>query len=643
MSDVYWGDGQVPWSRRFGDRYFSAEDGLAEARWIFIDHNRLPDRFRSLPPGGVFTVVELGFGTGLNCLATAALFDACAPPGARLFYCAIEAYPMPAADLDRALHRWPELDPWRERLLAAYPPPLPGVHRRWLAAGRQALTLFVGGVEAMLDALPATADAWYLDGFAPARNPEMWQPSVFMRMAARSGAGTTFATYAAAGQVRRDLLGAGFQVFKAPGHGRKREMLYGLWPAPARSATRPPNRRPVTAVIGAGLAGCAVAERLASRGLEVTLWDAAPRLAAAASGNRTAVLMPGLSAAATPQAEFQAAAHVFAAHYYAALFARLGWGHHRPLDSGLLHIADSAATRKRHDELLARFGHVPEVLQPIAPAHTREHCGYRIAAPGLWLPGAGHASPRVLCAAMAAGIARHLGTPIVELVADGARWGLLDNTGATRASVDAVVLAVGMSATLVSALGWLPRQAVAGQLSYARATAQSRRLRCPVCFSAYVTPSFGDVHVLGASYRPNQSDRSIRAEERAATVATVAGLLPELVRDLGPVVADRAAIRCASPDRLPMVGPLSGPELERLAEGLAGPAPKRATGLFVTTAHGSRAAVTAPLSAELLVSQLLGEPPPCRDAVANAVAPRRFLDRRRRKAHLGSPGRARRA
>lgn len=220
---LQWRDGQ-PWSARFEDRYFSADGGLDETRHVFLQGNRLAERFAALAPGDAFHLAETGFGTGLNVLCAWQLFAQQAPAGARLCVHSVERWPLAHHELQAALALWPTLQPQAAALLAAWAPPPAGVWR--LQTGTLALALHVGDVAEVLPGWPTAAfDAWCLDGFAPARNPAMWSPDVLAQVARCARPGGTLATYTSAGAVRRGLQAVGFQVQRVPGHGRKREML----------------------------------------------------------------------------------------------------------------------------------------------------------------------------------------------------------------------------------------------------------------------------------------------------------------------------------------------------------------------------------------------------------------------------------
>lgn len=214
-----WRDGGIPVSQRFDDPYFSLQGGLDETRHVFLAGNGLPARYR---PG--FHIAELGFGTGLNLLAT--LLSLGTAEAHALRYTSFEAYPLPVADIARALAAFPEVQPVADPFLAAW-----ATGTRQFDLGRIAVEIIEGDVRDTLPRWTGAADAWFLDGFSPAKNPAMWAPEVMTAVARHTAPGGTFATYTAAGHVRRALAEAGFSVTRQPGFGRKKHMTTGQLPA----------------------------------------------------------------------------------------------------------------------------------------------------------------------------------------------------------------------------------------------------------------------------------------------------------------------------------------------------------------------------------------------------------------------------
>lgn len=233
----------TPRSKQFDDVYFSQADGLAETRHVFLDGNNLPANWENRPQ---FTIAETGFGTGLNFLAAWKLFRETAKPDARLDFISIEKYPLTKTEIQQYLNPWSDqLGEELRRLCEVYPdlePPVetssPVCYAEEIGGGKHILavndnvtaTLFIGDVNDILPKMETRVDCWFLDGFKPATNPEMWTDTVFQNMARLSNPGTTFATFTAAGIVKRGLKDAGFTVEKKDGFGFKRDMLTGYKP-----------------------------------------------------------------------------------------------------------------------------------------------------------------------------------------------------------------------------------------------------------------------------------------------------------------------------------------------------------------------------------------------------------------------------
>jgi len=248
-----WLDDGTPYSPEHGDVYYTRGEGLAESAYVFLEQNALAERWAALHnhPSTLFVIGETGFGTGLNFLLAWRLWQRCAPPRARLLFRSLESHPLDAAALSRALGAWPELAAESAELLAAWPPALDGLHHITLGDGRVTLQLWMGEAGSALtdfaDTTDAPVDAWFLDGFAPSRNPDMWRDEVLQRIAALTRPGGTLATFTAAAAVREGLARAGFSVRKVGGYGRKREMIVAERDAaPPATIVRPVGRQSST-------------------------------------------------------------------------------------------------------------------------------------------------------------------------------------------------------------------------------------------------------------------------------------------------------------------------------------------------------------------------------------------------------------
>lgn len=229
---IEWPNGQ-PFASTFQDVYFSSDNGLLETEYVFLQGNALSTRWQELSTN-TFTIAETGFGTGLNFLCAAKTWLATAPKHAVLHFISVEKYPLSLPDITTALQLWPELNDFSAPLLAQYERALNGMESIMLYDHRVQLCLLVGDATSRLKSIDyahtnTSIDAWFLDGFSPAKNSDMWQPALFKAMAELSKHQTTFATFTSASAVRRGLVASGFSVNKRSGFGKKREMLYGTF------------------------------------------------------------------------------------------------------------------------------------------------------------------------------------------------------------------------------------------------------------------------------------------------------------------------------------------------------------------------------------------------------------------------------
>ncbi|MBI3144109.1 MAG: bifunctional tRNA (5-methylaminomethyl-2-thiouridine)(34)-methyltransferase MnmD/FAD-dependent 5-carboxymethylaminomethyl-2-thiouridine(34) oxidoreductase MnmC [Pseudogulbenkiania sp.] len=640
-----WQDGQ-PFSRAFGDVYFSRASGLEETRHVFLHHNELAKRFAALPEHGQFSIGETGFGTGLNFLCAWQCFETHAPASARLHFVSTEKFPLAPDDLRQALALWPELAPYSGELLAQYDTLTPGWQRFVLRGGRVTLTLLIGDALETLPELDARIDAWFLDGFAPAKNPDMWQPVLFEQMARLSSPGATFATFTSAGVVRRGLSAAGFAVEKVPGYGHKREMCCGRlertpepgWQAPwfARPQAAPSERSAI--VIGGGIAGAASAASLARRGWQVTLVERHERLAQEASGNPQGVLYAKLSPHFTPLTRLVLAGYGYSLR---TLHTELPQSEANWQACGVLQLPHDGDSPEKQAELAAA-GWPDGFLRQLDQREASELAGIDLPSGGLLFPQAGWLNPARLIARLAdhPNIRLALGEPVLELARDPAErlWVAYGQDGPVAVGA-VVVIAGGAEAAAFDATHHLPLKRIRGQVTVAPATADSRRLKTVLCGEGYVSPARNDTHCLGATFKFGTDDLSVQPSEHRENLDMLAGLSPELYRALDGEqlseqrLAGRAAFRCTSPDYLPIVGPVADrsafidryrPLGQDATRRLDAPAPW-VDGLYVNTAHGSRGMITAPLAGEILAAYLDNEPAPLPKSLLDALHPSRFL------------------
>ena len=601
-------------SDRFGDVYFSRDGGLDETRHVFLKGCGLPERWQSRDR---FTIAETGFGTGLNMLATWQAFRDSPGQCRQLNLISVEAYPLTRSDMTRALDEWPELGDLRAGLLAQYPPPEPGVHRLVFDGGRVCLTLLIGEAAAMFGQLRARVDAWFLDGFSPSKNPEMWREEVMDQVARLSAPDAVAASFTVARAVRDRLSARGFACNKAPGFGRKRDMLVAHREVLIRPEPLPDRR---FAIIGAGIAGSAMAAALAARGQAVTVIDPHPGLERAASGNPVGIVMPRLHLGDDPVSDFNRSAWRFATAWYDRLPPVDG----APAltDCGVLQLARDADEAARFQRLArlpnvaSRSGTVVDGEQVHFLTGTRNEHG------GLWLPEAGWVRPHRLCQALR----QHEAITVVDKAVARIRpsdsgWDLFDATGEVILSADVVIVANGLDSRLYPQLDWQPLRPKRGQITELVAEA-GHGPNCITTFGHYLSPVIDGRRIVGASYDrwddaipANWPD--VRDDSDDGNRAALAAAMPALAGMLRHVIGSRAALRATTPDHLPLAG--SAPDPEDIAAVLPG--------LYLLTGLGSTGLVTAPICAETICASLFDEPLSMADTTAAAIAPARFLER----------------
>ncbi|WP_223462451.1 MULTISPECIES: bifunctional tRNA (5-methylaminomethyl-2-thiouridine)(34)-methyltransferase MnmD/FAD-dependent 5-carboxymethylaminomethyl-2-thiouridine(34) oxidoreductase MnmC [unclassified Pseudomonas] len=643
-----WDDQGRPYSRVFDDVYFSDQSGLDETRYVFIEQNRLAERFAALPEGGRLVIGETGFGTGLNFLCAWQVFEQHAAAGARLHFVSVEKYPLSPADLQRALALWPELKVFADQLLAQYVAIHQGFQRLTLDNGRVTLTLLIGDALEQLPQLDARIDAWFLDGFAPAKNPDMWTAELFAELARLAAPGASISTFTSTGWVRRLLNAAGFKMKRTPGIGHKWEILRGEflgWPqdVPAPVPDKPWFARPAqltgerqALVIGAGLAGCASAASLAARGWQVTVLERHDDIAQEASGNPQGVLYLKLSAHGTALSQMI----VSGFGYTRRLLEHLQRGHDWD-DCGVLQLAFDAKEAERQVQLAAAFP--ADLLHLLDQPEAQAVAGIGLAQGGLFYPEGGWVHPPALCQWQAAHPRIQLLThrDALELRKVDDQWQAW-NGERLLASAPVVVLAGAAEIRRFPESAELPLKRIRGQITRLGQTPQSQALSTVVCAEGYVAPARLGEHTLGASFDFKSDDLTPTTAEHLGNLTMLEEISHDLVErlqadKLAPEsLQGRAAFRCTSPDYLPIVGPLADTQAFAQAYAALGKDARQVPdvecpwldGLYINSGHGSRGLITAPLSGELLAAWLDNEPLPLPRSVAEACHPNRFALRR---------------
>ncbi|PKH80454.1 tRNA (5-methylaminomethyl-2-thiouridine)(34)-methyltransferase MnmD [Psychrobacter sp. 4Bb] len=645
----------VPVSGEFEDVYFSHADGLAETRHVFLEHNQLSERLAHLAPKQCFTIAELGFGTGLNLLATWQLWRRLRETNpqlatARLHFITTEKFPIPLADLTQILALWgeraPELMAFIKLLLAAYPPLISGCHRLSFSYDNLTVDMWLGDAAESLSKLALDhsnqytpyIDAWFLDGFAPSCNSTLWADSIFAQMQRLSRPHTTAATYSCAGIVKRGLKQHGFQIKKVRGFGRKREMLTAIMTnAESSDLTDDNNSHNAkkektystfdnTVVIGAGVSGLLTAWSLASRGITVILLDKSAPLAGA-SGNPRALLAPKM----TPIHHVDEHLHTIGYLHSSRLYRDLNQTAVQLNTAPILELTGAL------DLLIkANIGTEQIADYPDEMATTLSHEQAQITSglkeqglsENLYLPQSGLVNPQALKDIILTHPLIHFQQLEVSKINETEQQvrieGIDGNRNTVTMTAGNIVICAAFESHQLDQRVFDCRK-IRGQLSWFTPTVEqlAKLPKIPLKYSGYCArfnAQTGDDELnpvvvdepyllLGASFIRNDTSTGIRDEEHQISRDKLINAIPEMA---SVIPADtslwqgRAGIRTQTPDYHPIVGQLANSQR-----------------IWTMSAMGAKGYAIAPLCAEALVDMMLGSFTPLSTAMLARLSPNR--------------------
>ncbi|CAH0526576.1 bifunctional tRNA (5-methylaminomethyl-2-thiouridine)(34)-methyltransferase MnmD/FAD-dependent 5-carboxymethylaminomethyl-2-thiouridine(34) oxidoreductase MnmC [Vibrio hippocampi] len=649
-AQLEWNDSGTPVSDQFDDVYFSNSNGLEETRYVFLQQNQLPQRWQDFSQRR-FVIAETGFGTGLNFLAAWHWFEQFRQqnpdaPLTQLHFISFEKYPLSIKDLEKAHQAWPELAHYAQQLQQHYPIAVPDCHRIVLADGMITLDLWFGDIKDCMPSLPnpssGVVDAWFLDGFAPSKNPEMWNQTLFDNMAKLAKQDCTCATFTAAGFVRRGLIEAGFNMKKVKGFGTKREMIAGklenkleqtnhspLFPLPSASSTQN------IAIIGGGIASASLVTAFARRGIQTTLFCKDPELASGASGNRQGAVYPLLNG------DHSGVARVFApAFLYARQFVEQA-ARHSTFDHqwcGVTQLMwDDKAKVKLNKMLTA--GLPQQLVTKLDQQQTSQQIGLHSPHESVHYALGGWLSPNQLTKALInklvdeAFVQRHLNRQVTDVKRVDDQWQLqwqVDDQ-LQSATFDTVILANGHEFNQLEISQDLHLTSVKGQVSHIPTTPDLQQLKSVLCYDGYMTPHSPETqtHCIGASYDRINIDTEFDHQAQQDNGDKLRQCMPDVEWPKQVDTSDlksRQGIRCVSRDHLPFVGSLCDKaELEKRYQNGVNPVEQLPyhQNLYCFLGLGSRGLSSAPLLSELLVSQICGDPLPLSNDLLRALHPAR--------------------
>jgi len=597
---------EVPISKQFGDVYFSKDNGLLETRHVFLNGNDLSERLSQLKDFEYFCVGETGFGTGLNILTLWQLWQQIRPNNhSHLHAISVEKFPLSKADLIRALNVWPELKPLADKLIQQYPLPIAGCHRLSFPEERFSIDLWLGDAQDIFPSISKTqsVNAWFLDGFAPSCNPDMWQENVLNHIVRLSDYGTTFASFSVAGVLKRGLKQHGIQISRPRGFGHKREMLKAIWLAPTKTENTnsnaivsgqilleeiPNKTQRKIAIIGAGIAGLTTAWAFAQRGHQVTVYEQNEPLSGA-SGNPLALLNPKLCPIE------QAHEHLMTLSWQQALKFYSSFKAFRSIQVHQLAL-------KNADELLGLAEQYPEdvlstdeiTLQSEFPSLNFLHAG-AVSPHQLRDEILKHPNIQLVIAQISAVKEMNSHT---ELWQDQIHLATTDHT---------IVCCAKQSAELFEDYPVL--KPIRGQVSWVENVEQPLALDEAYSYGGYCMQLNPSQLILGASFYPNRDDAEVLAEDHVHNYELIHSVFPDYAEKLPSVEKwqGRASVRAQSLDYFPLVGKMKNHKQTYTFAGL-----------------GSKGFLFAPLCSEVLAALVLGELCPIPQTLLNKLSPERF-------------------
>lgn len=548
------------YSKDFDDIYFSVEDGLAESEFVFLKGNDLFDQW---PDYQNIKICETGFGTGLNFLAAAKLFKRQAKKGQKLFYTAIEKHPLKPEIIRQSLNHWRDHFPdIFDHYLDQYPMRIHGFHPIMISKDIFLVLIF----DDVLDALSQITDRqdyWFLDGFSPAQNPDMWQEDMFKHIKNLSHSQTKLATFTAAGKVKRALETNQFNVKKIDGFGRKREMIT------AQSINdierpKPPMTPSSVSIAGAGMAGLSTACLLQNLGIETTIFEKNAAAFSNASSNQWGIINPRIGAARMP-----------AFDYFNAAFSLFNRTHKNRLKQiGAIHIANDKDKQKRFEKF------VHDIEWPKEHAFKKDQ--------NIFFPDAGMASPIELCKFYAKGLNIHYGQEAI-------------------ASEDTMMIYTTSHATndVLKPSSSLPLQKIRGQVSYADIGKENPlyNLENVISCGSYIAPIRAGKICFGATFKHWDDNSAVTKEDHDYNLEKLAEINPDFAKQV-TITDGWADFRCSSKDRLPIIG-------------------KHERG-FLNIAHGSHGMISSLAGAYIIAYQLGLIPQPFSKTVLEALSPQRY-------------------
>lgn len=600
-------------STEFDDMYFPPHQGLEAAFHVFCRPNQIQERWKKKTH---FCISELGFGTGLNFFATALLWRRSGPASGHLSFRSFEKFPLAPAVIREALSPYQEICDIVDGYCTQAPSPLLGLHRLIFSDLRITLDLYYGEALHSLEETQFSADAWYFDGFAPRRNPEMWSEELFRQIALHSSSGTTVSTFSVSGAVRRSLQAAGFEIERFQGFQGKRESIKGTLRIETRSNWKPPSK---IAIIGGGLAGASLAHACDKRGIACTLFERHQELAQEASGNPAGVLLPYIARRPNPMSVLYLLGFEYSLRQLGHLQSKFGLTFE---NSGVVHFPSTERLEKLWSELEALK--LPEtIVLKQDSARLKRLLGTSVSSHGFYYPRGGWCAPREYAKALVSDaklLRIENGTSIEKLDSNDNRWAVISHKRQKFEDFDSVIIANAADCKALIQTSRLPLHSVRGQLSYVDPVPASAQIRQVICYDGYLLPQRDGFQIAGASYDHNNEKKGVSPGQNRQLLARIPQWLPQIDFLSQDLSRGRVAFRASTYDRLPFVGTV--PHFEGVPEESSAFVPQQ---LHLFVGFGSRGLISIPLLAEILVEEIATGQHSLPLTLRRAISPERCL------------------
>lgn len=635
-----WRD-QNPLSEEYDDIYYSTEDGFSETTHVFINGNSLINRWKNLTSS--FSIAETGFGTGLNFLTTwyywSQYLSKNSDTNPWLHYVSIEKCPVHPEDIKKSYSKWDHLISFGNELLKKYPPAVPGFHYLKFPEFRLSLTLIWDDAHLALQNLKSKFNAWYLDGFNPNKNPELWNQEIIDLISFKTHSQGTLSTFTVARDIKNHLTKSGFSIEKKPGFGKKREMLTAKLNQEKTEEDKKPwfsynqlnfSKEKKAIIIGSGLAGCHTTYALSQRNWEISLIDQENRIASHGSGNDIGILFPYLSSEWDYKTQFYLQSYL----YQLSFLNDFDPDQKFHQSCGMIWLPRKARDLVRFKKIKENLSLPENILTDFNKENSQNLCHTQLNQDGLYFPQGTWVKPKKLCQKLldsTKSLKLFLNKKVEKVSYKNNQWLVFDQNSNLIDQAPTLILCQGFDNNL---LFDYPFMKVRGQISSTPKINQLKSLSKLLCYGGYTTPLIDHHHHMGATFQINEKTNQILEDDHFQNIETLNYYL-ENKFDMNQIqnLSGRVSFRNVTYDRFPVIGSVPSRDFfeDHYHDLHLGqfwknyPLAEYASGLYINSSHGSRGILSSCLGSELLAQLINKEPLSSSHHIIEKLHPARFM------------------